>query len=120
MVERPDIGRRIRDARQKNRLSQSEVVDRLMEYGISMSRETLSKIENNNRSVSAIELNALCNIFDVDMNEIFAKEPKEEDLVTFFRKKNASENTLIEIARLQDMIRTFIKHEKMYMEGLNS
>lgn len=119
-MKESDIGGRIRDARQKNRLSQSEVVDRLMEYGIKMSRETLSKIENNNRSVSAIELNALCHIFGVDMNKIFAKEAGEEDLVTFFRKRKASRATLSEVAKLQDMIKTFIEHEKIYMEELNS
>ncbi|NLJ97835.1 MAG: XRE family transcriptional regulator, partial [Tissierellia bacterium] len=69
--------------------------------------------------ISAIELKALCNIFDVDINEFFPEE-ESEDLVTFFRKRNASKNTLKEIAKLQNMVKIFMKHEKIYKEELKS
>lgn len=113
MVKESEIGKKIKNIRQQKMLSQSEVVAKLIEQDINMSRETLSKIENNNRTISAIELKALCNIFDVDINEFFT-EKELEDLVTFFRKRNASKSTLQEIAKLQNMVRVFINHEKIY------
>ncbi len=119
MVKESEIGKKIKNIREQKKLSQSEVVEKLAKQDINMSRETLSKIENNNRSISAIELKALCNIFDVDINEFFPEE-ESEDLVTFFRKRNASKNTLKEIAKLQNMVKIFMKHEKIYKEELKS
>lgn len=106
-----ELGGKIRAAREEKALSQSEVVEKLMENGINMSRETLSKIENGNRSISAVELNALCNILSIDINSLFNED---DDLVTLFRKKNFSESTINEVEKLQDMIKVFIYQRKIY------
>ncbi len=106
-----ELGAKIRAAREEKAFSQSEVVEKLMEKGINMSRETLSKIENGNRSISAVELNALCSILGIDINSLFNEE---DDLVTLFRKRNFSENTINEVEKLQDMIKVFIYQKKIY------
>ena len=49
------IGLKIKAIREARGLSQIETVEKLTEKGINMSRETLSKIENGNRTVSAVE-----------------------------------------------------------------
>ena len=101
--------------REKKELSQNEVVEKLIEKNINMSRETLSKIENNNRTISAIELNAICSILDVDINEFFSEKETEDDLVTLFRKKgDFSHKTIEEIECLQEMLKVFISQEKIY------
>ena len=66
-----ELGAKIRAARRKRHLAKSEVVEKSWKKGINMSRETLSKIENGNRSISAVELNALCNILGIDINRPF-------------------------------------------------
>ena len=106
-----ELGAKIRAAREEKAFSQSEVVEKLMEKGINMSRETLSKIENGNRSISAVELNALCNILGIDINSLFNED---DDLVTLFRKRNFSESTINEIGKLHDMIKVFIYQKKIY------
>lgn len=106
-----ELGAKIRAAREEKAFSQSEVVEKLMEKGINMSRETFSKIENGNRSISAVELNALCNILGIDINSLFNED---DDLVTLFRKRNFSESTINEIGKLQDMIKVFIYQKKIY------
>ena len=78
-----------------------------------MSRETLSKIENSNRTVSAVELNAICKVLNIDINILFEDE-EDDDLVTLFRKKNFSEKTIEEVEKLQDMIKMFIYQKKIY------
>ena len=115
MTKEHEIGKKIKDIREEKKLSQSKVVEKLVQYDINMSRETLSKIENNSRSISAIELNALCKVLDVDIKDFFQDE-KDEDLVTFFRKRNFSQNTLEEISEFQEMVKMFIKQEKIYRE----
>ena len=107
------IGLEIKAIREARGLSQIEVVERLAEKGINMSRETLSKIENGNRTVSAVELNAICKVLNIDINILF-EEDEDDDLVTLFRKKNFSEKTVEEVEKLQDMIKMFIYQKKIY------
>jgi transcriptional regulator with XRE-family HTH domain len=107
------IGLKIKAIREARRLSQIEAVERLVEKGINMSRETLSKIENGNRTVSAVELNAICKVLNIDINILFEDE-EDDDLVTLFRKKNFSEKTVKEVEKLQDIIKMFIYQKKIY------
>ena len=107
------IGLKIKAIREARRLSQIEAVERLAEKGINMSRETLSKIENGNRTVSAVELNAICKVLNIDINILF-EEDEDDDLVTLFRKKNFSEKTVKEVEKLQDIIKMFIYQKKIY------
>ena len=107
------IGFKIKAIREARGLSQIEAVERLVEKGINMSRETLSKIENGNRTVSAVELNALCKVLNIDINILF-EDDEDDDLVTLFRKKNFSEKTIEEVEKLQDMIKMFIYQKKIY------
>lgn len=111
MKEEISIGLKLKLAREEKDLSQEEVVKRLAEKNLNMSRETLSKIENDKRTVSAMELNALCKILDIDINSLF-EEYEENDLVTLFRRTNFSQETLEEVEKLQDMIKAFISQKK--------
>ena len=106
------IGLKLKEIRVARGLSQNEVVERLAGKDVNISRETLSKIENDNRTISAVELNALCNVLDIDINVLF--EEDEDDLVTLFRKRNYSEKTIEEVEKLQDMIKVFIYQKKIY------
>ena len=47
------IGYKIKTIREEKGLNQNQLVDMLLEKNIRISRETLSKIENDNRTVSA-------------------------------------------------------------------
>ena len=70
------IGMKIKTIREARGLSQAEVVERLAKQDVNMSRETLSKIENDNRSISAIELNVLCKVLSIDINILLKKMKK--------------------------------------------
>ncbi|MEZ0536617.1 helix-turn-helix domain-containing protein [Caldicellulosiruptoraceae bacterium PP1] len=113
MSKHTPIGLQIKNFREEKGLSQNEVVERLAEKGINMSRETLSKIENGNRALSAMELNAICKVLNIDIN-VFFEENEDDDLVTLFRRKNYSEKTLEEVEKLQDVIKMFIYQKKIY------
>ena len=111
-----EIGKKIKTIREEKKLSQSAVVEKLFQQDINMSRETLSKIENNSRSISAVELKAISDVLDTDIGEFFHEE-ESDDMITFFRKRNFSKNTLGEISKLQDMVKVFINQKKIYKEG---
>ena len=85
MPQEYQIGKRIKAIREDKGLSQSKVVEKLKEYDIKMSRETLSKIENNSRSVYAIELKALSKVLDADINDFFHEEEAEDMVLSLGR-----------------------------------
>lgn len=107
------IGKKIRSFREKKGLSQLQLVEALKEEGINMKRETLSKIENNSRSISAVELKAISKVLDVSMEDFF---DEEDSMITFFRKRNFSQDALKDISELQEMVKVFLEQKKMYLE----
>jgi len=110
-----EIGKRIRAFREERGLSQLKLVEALKEKNINMSRETLSKIENNSRSISAVELKAIASVLGVQLDDFFERE-EQDNMVTFFRKRNFSQEALREISKLQEMVKAFIYQERIYKE----
>ena len=106
------IGGRIKESREDKKISQQLMVDRLKDLGISMSRETLSKIENGNRTVSAVELKAICSALDVDV-ETLLQDSEDDSLVTLFRKRNMNEEAIKGVETLQEMIMSFMNQKKI-------
>lgn len=105
------IGERIKVNRESRGYNQQELVALLESAHVRMSRETLSKIENGARSVSAIEIKAICEVLNIDLTD-FLKEDKEEDLVMLFRKYRKYHEVdnpavISELNKLQDIIRDF-------------
>lgn len=120
MLLNKSIGSNIKTLREENGLNQNQLVDKLLEKDIHMSRETLSKIENDNRTISAIELAVICDIFGISYDEFFKETENDDDLTTLFRKKgNFSETTIEEIEVLQDMIKIFINQGKIFKNEYN-
>lgn len=112
MITSEIIGKRIKDFRDIKKISQQLMVDKLKEQGITISRETLSKIENGNRTISAVELKGICFVLDVS-TEVLLEDNDEESLVTLFRKRKADEKTLKSVEDLQDMILSFMNQRKI-------
>ncbi|ERI94188.1 DNA-binding helix-turn-helix protein [Clostridiales bacterium oral taxon 876 str. F0540] len=106
------IGGRIKESREDKKISQQLMVDRLKDLGISMSRETLSKIENGNRTVSAVELKAICSVLDQDV-EALLQDSEDDSLVTLFRKRNMNEEAIKGVETLQEMIMSFMNQKKI-------
>lgn len=106
------IGGRIKESREDKKISQQLMVDRLKDLGISMSRETLSKIENGNRTVSAVELKAICSVLDLDV-ETLLQDSEDDSIVTLFRKRNKNEETIKDVETLQEMIMSFMNQKNI-------
>lgn len=112
MLTKKEIGNRILHAR--SAMTQSELADRLAEEGINLSRETISKIENGNRMVSAPELKAICKVLNIDSSVILGEETVEESLVSLFRKRGEITNQLEEeLSCIQEMIVNFVAQKNL-------
>ena len=113
MLTLEEIGIRIYNARVAAGLNQMQVSERLKERGLNISRETMSKIENGDRPLSAIELPVFAEVLSVTV-DVLLKEDDAEDLVTLFRRKSDACIVDQEIFEIQDMIRDFIKQKQLH------
>lgn len=68
------IGERMRKARIKAGLSQKELSERLETEAVYVCRGSISRIENGERTVTDIEINAISNILDVSLDYLFGRE----------------------------------------------
>lgn len=66
------LGANLRKRRLALNLSQREVVDRLVYYGIELTYSTYCRLEMGNASVSVLTLVALCSILQCDPNALFS------------------------------------------------
>lgn len=71
------IGNTLRKIRQKNNYSQTDLCRRLELIGITIAKEDLSKIENNNKTVKDFEVWALAKALDISLEELFEELNKE-------------------------------------------
>lgn len=113
MLTQIEIGTRIKQIRESKGISQQSLVNELNEIGMSLSRETLSKIENGNRTLAVHELKGICKVLDVDVEVLLKDEEDEVTLKKLFRKQNLQEETLKKIDVIEDMIINFISQKKL-------
>ena len=76
------IGKNVRKYRTAANLSLAELSNQLMLKGIDISKPSLQHIEVGKRVVKDYELYALCDIFNVTMDEMLS------DFIKEYRKKN--------------------------------
>ena len=61
-------GDKVREARSKMRMSQSDLAARMQVEGVTLERDSVSRIENGTRFVADYELKVLAQIFDVSLD----------------------------------------------------
>ncbi len=81
-VEKDELARRLRAAREACHLKQETVAGRL-----GVSRSTIAQMELGNRAVTSLELDKLAHLYGRDLREFLAEKFNEEDaLVALFRR----------------------------------
>lgn len=64
------IGSKIKEYRIKNNMTQQQLTDKMQLFGIDINKNSLQKIESNNRIIKEYELAVLSIIFDVPTDEL--------------------------------------------------
>lgn len=67
-------GDRIREARQKKRLSQSDLCQLLQLAGVTVERDTISRMESGNRFVADFEAVTIADVLEVSVLWLLGKE----------------------------------------------
>lgn len=67
------VGLKIKELRDRLDMTQAGLTEELAKNGVLMKVSTLSKVENQHRGVTDIELAALSKVFEIDINSFFEK-----------------------------------------------
>lgn len=70
-------GEKVRRLRVQKKLSQSELAAKLQVEGVTMERDSVSRIESGTRFVADYEILTIAKIFGVDVNELLEKTEAE-------------------------------------------
>lgn len=91
-----EVGERLRDARDRSKLTQAEAAE-----AVNLSRTTLVAIEQGQRRVRIDELRKLANLYKMSINELMRQEAIKADLAPKFRKLYQQKDNSIELAANQ-------------------
>jgi transcriptional regulator with XRE-family HTH domain len=108
-----EIGGRIQEKRMALNYTQSQLCDLIAKDGIELSRVALSKIETDQRVLSAIELKAIAKALKSDLNDFFEED---EEMTEVFRKRfEISEGDLVldEIYYVEEVLKSFINQKNI-------
>ena len=109
------IGERIRKERELLKLSQKNISDLLEEKGVSLSRETISKIETGDRPINVLEIKSISEVLNIKPDDLIKDEEEEEkDLVSLFRDRLESSPTVLsEVREIQCFVKDIIAQKKI-------
>ena len=105
------IGSRIKELRTNHRISQEQMAELL-----NTSRQRYARLENGQVDISYVMIKKISDYLGVSHMEITRVEQEDIELVTFFREKNTSEDVVDSVAKIQEMLRVFQAHERLYYQ----
>ena len=103
-----NIGNKINEFRVQKKISQDEIASFL-----GMSRQRFARIENGQIDVSYSTLQKIADYMAVSISEITAAD-EQGDLSILFREVDNTEEIHSYIDKINDIIKTFHAHEKLY------
>jgi transcriptional regulator with XRE-family HTH domain len=105
------IGCRIKELRTNHRVSQEQMAELL-----STSRQRYARLENGQVDISYVIIKKVSDYLGVSTTEITSAEQEDIELVAFFREKNTSQDIVDAVAKIQEILRVFQSHEKLYYQ----
>ncbi len=105
------IGSRIRELRTKHRISQEQMAEHL-----NTSRQRYARLENGQVDISYVIIKKIADYLGVSTAEITDAEQENKELVSFFRERGSSEDIISSVAMIQEILRVFHAHEKLYYQ----
>lgn len=103
------LGMRIKELRQKHKIGQEQMADVL-----ETTRQRYSRIENGQVDISFVMIKKIADYLGVPTSDITSAEEEKKELVTLFREKNSGEDVINSVAKIEEILKVFHAHEKLY------
>lgn len=105
------IGSRIKELRTNLRISQEQMAEVL-----DTTRQRYSRLENGQVDMSFVLIKKIADYFGIPTAEITNAEQEDKEMTTFFREKSAGEDVVNSVAKIEEILRVFHAHEKLYYQ----
>ncbi|MBZ4647634.1 MAG: hypothetical protein JG777_3123 [Clostridia bacterium] len=105
------LGMRIKELRSKHKISQEQ-----MAKVLDTTRQRYSRIENGQVDISFVMIKKIADFLGVSTSEITSVEEERKELVTLFRERSSSEDTIASVAKIEEILKVFHAHEKLYYQ----
>lgn len=103
------IGNKIKQLRTSHKISQEKMAELL-----ETTRQRYSRLENGQVDISYVIIKKIADYLGVATSEITKAEQEHKELFTFFREKNASDDVVGSVRKIEEILRVFHAHEKLY------
>ena len=103
------IGNKIKDLRTTRKISQEQMAEVL-----DTTRQRYSRLENGQVDISYVIIKKVADHLGVPISEITSAEEEKKALVTFFREKDLSEDIVGSVSIIEEILRVFHAHGKLY------
>jgi len=103
------IGSKIKELRTSYNISQEEMAELL-----ETTRQRYSRLEKGQIDISYVVIKKIANYLGVAIRDITKVEQGKKELVTFFREKNTSDDIIGSVSKIEQILRVFNAHEKLY------
>ncbi|QVK17140.1 helix-turn-helix transcriptional regulator [Mycoplasmatota bacterium] len=108
------IGSRIKELRINHKISQEKMADVL-----DTTRQRYARLENGQIDISYVIIKKIADYFGVSVTDITSAAEEKKELVTFFKEKNTGEDVIGLVAKIEEILRVFHAHEKLYHQMRN-
>lgn len=103
------IGSKIKELRTSHKISQEEMAELL-----ETTRQRYARLENGQVDISYVIIKKIADRLGVATSEITKVEQEKKELITYFREKNTGDDILGSVAKIEEILRVFHAHEKLY------
>lgn len=105
------IGARIKELRLERKISQEEIADIL-----ETTRQRIARIESGQIDISYDLLKRVADYFGISINEITKVAEERKGLTAMFREKSDSPMAIAAIEKIEEILKVFHAHEKLYYQ----
>lgn len=105
------IGNKIKEIRMIRKISQEQMAEHL-----DTTRQRYARLENGQVDISYVMIKKISEYLGVSTKEITNAENEERKLVAFFREKDTGEDIVNSVAKIEEILRVFHAHEKLYYQ----
>jgi transcriptional regulator with XRE-family HTH domain len=105
------LGMRIKELRSKNRIGQEKMAEIL-----GTTRQRYSRIESGQIDISFAMIKKVAAFMGISTKMITNVEEEKKELVALFREKSDSAQAIESVAKIEEILKVFHAHEKLYFQ----
>lgn len=105
------LGMRIKQLRQKYKVSQEE-----MARALETTRQRYSRLEKGQVDISFIMIKKIAEYLGVSTKDITSVEEEKKKLTVLFREKSGMEDMVPIVSKVEEILKVFNAHKKLYYQ----